>query len=198
MARYVRSEIEELRKEVVERLKLPPGPLAQYEDERPTSFWERVEELGLLVQALEVYDQLAADAAEERGLKRETKKEFQARMECEGRLEEAERLRAELVASGLSQREVQEELVERLQPLDGARTRPWSTPDPWECGRLFRKKAFQIEMRSMAADDDEPSDAELARFEIEQARWRQEERQALRAARRRAYQFKQEALVTAG
>ena len=50
----------------------------------------------------------------------------------------------------------------------------------------------------MAADDDEISDAELARFEIEQARWRQEERQALRAARQRAYQLKQAPLVTAG
>jgi len=139
---YEQSEIIAVRQAVAEKLEVPFGKV-----EAASTFWERVAEAGLLVKAIALYDDLAAEQAEWRGMKRETKKEFEARVEREGRREEAERLRAEFVEIGLSQREVQEELVNRIQPLDGTPTRPWSTPDPWEHGRLFRKKADQEQFR---------------------------------------------------
>jgi hypothetical protein len=115
-------------------------------------------------------------------------------VEREGRREEAERLRAELVATGLSQREVQKKLVNRMQPLDGTPTRPWSTPDPWEHGRLFRKKADQEEFQDLVSDDDEDEvEVTKAQWRIDCAKWRQEERQALRTARQRALELKAEA-----
>jgi hypothetical protein len=76
--------------------------------------------------------------------KRESQKEFWARMEREERREEAEWYLEELLEPGpepgLTKREAQEYLVEEFQPLDGTKTRAWLTPDPWECGRLDGKK----------------------------------------------------------
>ena len=183
---YEMSDIFWFRGLVRAELKLP-----ELKNETATAFWKRVEEAGLLLDALELYDQCADEIAEWRGMRRERKHEFEARVEREGRREEAERLRTELVATGLSQREIQEKLVARLQPLDGTRTRAWSTPDPWEAGRLFRTKADQEELRALASDDDEDDvEAEAAQRRIDCAKWRREERQALRAARRRAHELK--------
>jgi hypothetical protein len=98
-------------------------------------------------------------------------------------------VRARLVASGLSQRETQAELVERFQPLDGSTTRAWETPDPWQQGRLFKKKADQQQVwERMACDQDEDEEETVTEAEN---RWswaerRREERQALADARRRA------------
>ena len=114
---YEHDEVNEIRCEVEERLNLPPAKKGEYEP--AAAFWARVERAGLLPQALALYDQLAAERAAER-VRRETKKEFEQRVEREGRQAEAEHLRAELLASGLSQRQVQQELVKRLQPLEGS------------------------------------------------------------------------------
>lgn len=180
---YAWSDINWLREMVREELEL-----AELEHETAPAFWARVEKAGLLIEAVELYDELAA---ERQGMRRERKHEFEARVEREGRREEAERLRAELVATGMSQREIQEKLVARLQPLDGTRTRAWSTPDPWEAGRLFRTKKAQEQALALADDDDDTDvEAEEAQMRIQCAKWRQEERQALRAARRRAHELK--------
>jgi hypothetical protein len=72
--------------------------------------------------------------------RRESEKEFWSRVEREGRLELAESTWAELLASGLLKRKAREELVERFQPLDGSRTRAWTTPDSWQCGRQQGRK----------------------------------------------------------
>jgi hypothetical protein len=196
---YEQSDIFWLRHVVARRLNGPPHALPKCEDETAPEFWERVEKAGLLIQAVELYNQLAVEQTELRKRPRETKKDFEARVEREGRREEADRLRAELLAAGMSKREVHEELVERMQPLDGTRTRPWSTADPWEAGRLFRNKARQEKFQALITDDDDDysPEAAYAHERIEYAQWRQRERQALRAARRRAYELKQEALVPA-
>jgi hypothetical protein len=73
-------------------------------------------------------------------IQRERKKDFWSRIGREGRNEKVEKLHAELLASGMTQREAQAELVERFQSLDGSRTRAWDTPDSWECGRKDWKK----------------------------------------------------------
>ena len=62
--------------------------------------------------------------------RRERKQEFWARVEQEGRREQAEAAWKALLASGLPSRQAQEELVARFQPLDGSRTRAWPTPRP--------------------------------------------------------------------
>jgi hypothetical protein len=74
------------------------------------------------------------------GARRETKKEFWDRIEREGRREEAEAKRDELVAEGYYGRDVQARLVERFQPPDGTKTKAWPTPDSWDCGRVDAKK----------------------------------------------------------
>ena len=96
---------------------------------------------------------------------------------------------------GLSQREIQEELVLHLQPMDGTKTRAWVTPDPWECGRMFRTKERQNELLDLVVDWDHKDEVEWAQSKIERARRRQEERQALRAARRRAYELRTQVSV---
>jgi hypothetical protein len=124
------------------------------------------------------------------------KREFEQRVEREGRRAEAERLRTELLASGLSQREAQQQLVERLQPLDGSAKRAWPTPDPWAAGRLFRTRAAQKALlayvkQNYENDDDEDEDEEDEQWwRVECARRRREERLALAAARRRALVLK--------
>jgi hypothetical protein len=72
--------------------------------------------------------------------RRESEQEFWSRVEREGRLELAKATWAELLASGLLKRKAREELVERFQPLDGSRTRAWTTPDSWQCGRQQGRK----------------------------------------------------------
>jgi hypothetical protein len=116
-------------------------------------------------------------------------------MEREGRQAEAERLRAKLLASGLTRREAQVKLVERLQPFDGSTTRAWETPDPWEGGRLFRNKADQDERLNIvkrAEDEDYDEEFDEAKNRIFWAELRRDERQALADARRRARDIKQE------
>jgi hypothetical protein len=181
---YEYSEIIAIRRAVRRRLQLPAAE--QGEEEPATAFWEQVEKAGLLGKALALYDEVAAEHAARRQVRRETKREFEHRMEREGRQAEAERLRAELLASGLSQREAQAALVERLQPLDGSGTRVWETPDPWQAGRLFLKKAEQDRLLQEAGEGDKSAAAASARWRVECARWRREERLALAAARRRA------------
>jgi hypothetical protein len=167
----------------------------------PSDFWEDAEEKGMLVQAVELYDRLEAERA--RRPRRETKKEFEERVEKEGRAAEAQRLRDELLASGLNKREVQRRLVGRLQPLDGSATVAWETPNSWAKGRLFRTKAQHEELLALVeADNDADADFEEDEFEYDGqeakeaahrlacARWRQEEREALAEARRRAHALK--------
>src|SRR5262245_14636429 len=100
--------------------KLPPS---NKKNESAAEFWARVERAGLLIEAIALYDEIAAEYAEWKHTPRETKKKFEERIECEGRRAEAERMRAELLASGLTQRQVQAKLLKRLQPLDGSTTR---------------------------------------------------------------------------
>ena len=184
---YELSAIRGIRSAVEEQLDLPPYKGPKDRAETATEFWSRVERAGLLVKALALYDQLAAEGEEWRHIRRETKEEFAARIEREGRQVEVERKRTELVASGLSERDVQEELVACFQPLDGTETRVWETPDPWEHGRLFRRKRDQQELLELADDEDEDDAAcRDARWRIECAERRQEERTALKKARRRA------------
>jgi hypothetical protein len=111
MARYEHCAVNDIRQEVEARLRLPEP---KGRGETAEAFWERVERAGLLSKALALYDRLAEAYAAQARVRRETKRAFMERVEREGRRAEAERLRAELLASGLSQREAQEELVARL------------------------------------------------------------------------------------
>src|SRR6266478_4831055 len=183
---YEWSTVKALRCQVAEFLEnLPPS---KDKDETATAFWARVEKASRLVEALELYDEFAARDAEWVHTRRETKKAFAERIEREGRQTKVERARNELLASRLSQRKIQEQLVDRFQPLDGSHTRPWKTPDPWEAGRLFRKKADQVELLELADPEEDEDDKEVAEAEwrVECAKWRREERVALANARRRA------------
>jgi hypothetical protein len=183
-----------IRDAVETRLKLP-APKSQRES--AAEFWSRVEHAGLLSEALALYDRLAVQEAERARVRRETKKAFAQRIEREGRQDEAAQVRAELLASGLSQREAQVELVARLQPLDGSETRAWQTPDPWESGRLFQKKADQKYVMAKANEDEDEEAAE-ARHRLAWAEYRQKERVALAAARRRLRALKAAAPDVAG
>jgi hypothetical protein len=149
---YECSPIGRIRHAVEERLKLPPITGRVFREESPMDFWARLERAGLLLEALALYDRLAASKAHRAHMRRETKKQFAERIEREGRRAEAERLHAALLASGLSEREAQEELVSRLQPLDGTESRAGPTPDPWTAGRLFRRKEDQDEVLALAKD----------------------------------------------
>src|SRR6266704_2473531 len=196
---FARSEIFMLRHMVEKRLKLPAAKVPQGNEETATQFWSRVEGAGLLLKALALYDELDAEYAAWKHTRRETKKAFAERIEREGRQAEAERVRAELMTSGLPERDVQEQLVARLQPLDGSETRVWPTPDPWAAGRLFRSKKDQEELQSLASDEDEDDEAvNDAERRIQCAQWRREERCALMAARRRALVLKASASDGAG
>jgi hypothetical protein len=184
---YERSVVATLRKCVENELKMPPKIGSKDQTETPAEFWSRVEKAGLLAKALALYDELAAENEAWVHTRRETKKQFAERVEREGRGAEVERERAALLASGMSERDAQEELVDRFQPLDGSATRNWPTPDPWQEGRLFRKKAEQDELLALANDDDEErAEARQAYWRVEYARRRRAERNALEAARRRA------------
>lgn len=203
MAWYEYSEIQFIRGAVEEQLKLPPynGPKGQRES--ATAFWARVERAGLLLEALALYDKEWAERMWYMHMRRETKKQFAERIEREGRQAEAECVRAELRASGMSEREIQVDLVTRLQPLDGTDTRAWETPDPWQAGRLFRRKVDQDRLLELAnpdgTDDDagyQGKQAQEARWRVECAKRRQEERRALAAARKRALVLKAGAKVS--
>jgi hypothetical protein len=188
-ARYEYCPIADLRLEVDRRLALyaPSGP------EGPAAFWSRVEQAGKLAQALELYDRLTAERAEQAEAQCETKHEFTERVKREGREAEVERLREELLGAGLSQREVQAQLVERFQPLDGSRTRAWETPDPWQQGRLFRRKEDERRLVAWARGGETSSRNEAiadAKARVSWANRRADERQALAAARRRAQVLK--------
>jgi hypothetical protein len=191
--RYEYCEVADIRGWVEEQLQKLPA--SKSENESPEEFWSRVERAGLLIKALALYDEIAAEYAEWRHTRRETKKQFDQRMEREGRQAEAERLRAKLLASGLTRREAQIKLVERMQPLDGSTTRAWETPDPWEGGRLFRNKADQDERLSIVKrgeDEDYDEEFDEAKNRIFWAELRRDERQALADARQRARDIKQE------
>jgi len=64
--------------------------------------------------------------------KRESRKQFLARVEKEGRHQEAETFYDGLIASGVSARESRRRAVETFQPIDGSRTAAWETPNRWE------------------------------------------------------------------
>jgi hypothetical protein len=191
-ARYAYCEIADIRVTVAAQLKL-----SAQKPEAAAEFWARVERAGQLQKALTLFDQVAAKLAARRQVRRETREQFAQRVEQEGRQAEAERLRAELLEAGMTHREVQVELVKRLQPLDGTPSRAWETPDPWDAGRLFRRKEdehrlLNLEKQSQHQDDDYDDDdddqpvysEELNR--LDWARRRRAERLALAAARRRA------------
>ena len=181
--RHQHCEVFEIRCEVQAELNLPA-----VKGEGAKEFWSRVEKAGLLVEALDLYDEWADVRADCAKMPRETKQEFAQRIKREGRWKKAELIRKELLASGLSQREAQAELVHRMQPLDGREARAWKTPDPWEAGRLFRKKADQDLVLRQAYEAH--SDEEVAEDRLNWARFRQRERQALLDARRRARDLK--------
>jgi hypothetical protein len=192
-SRYEYCEAAEIRELVEKRLhKLLAH---KNEDESATEFWSRVERADLLIEALALYDELAAERSEQRHTWRETKKQFDERIERERRQAEAEQVRSELLLSGLTQREAQVKLVERFQPLDGTKTRAWETPDPWEAGRLFKKKEDQQNLLELAGGGEEEYEVEgltEAENRLNWARWRRNERQALVAARERARVLKLE------
>jgi hypothetical protein len=188
--RYEYCEVADIRARVEDQL--PKLPACKGTDETPAEFWARAERAGLLEEALALYDKIAA---ERRQTRRETKKQFDQRIEHERRHAEVERVRAELLASGLTNRETQVELVNRFQPRDGTKTRAWETPDPWQQGRLFKKKTDQQKvLEQVERDEDEDEDDEVTEAEnrLQWAERRREERQALADARRRAWAMKQE------
>jgi hypothetical protein len=182
-AGFKRCVIRELRWEIDEELDLPPfRPVFRGQEETPAQFWERVAGAGLLVEALALYDELVAERKAWAQTTKETKKQFVQRIEREGRTAEMERVRAELLASGLTTREVQEELVEKFQPRDGSRTRSWPTPDPWRNGRLFQKKAYQDEVLAQV-DEDKYGEEAVTMRRVWNAKERMAERCALAVAR---------------
>src|SRR5262245_777081 len=195
-ARYEYCEIFDIRSCMEQELE--KLPVSNNKNETAAQFWARVEQAGLLIEALARYDELAAEFAQGRHTRRESKKDFKQRMEREGRQAEAEGVRAELLASGMTQRQAQAKLVARLQPLAGGSTAAWQTPDPWANGRLFKKKADQHLVLKLVKDADD-TDGENEDEEVTEARgrlfWaelRQEERQALANARQRAEVLKRE------
>jgi len=204
---YEQSRVRMLRSFVTKHLE-EEGllPRSKDEDEAAAVFWARVEEAGFLVKALELYDQFDDQDVEWVHRPRETKKAFAERIEREGRQAEVDAARKELLEHGYSLRKIHEQLVYRFQPQDGTLTRPWETPDPWEAGRLFRKKEDQDKFLAEAERDDvhdycpesrwrfewaqqhreKRIASENAKYRVDCAKWRQEERVALSNARRRA------------
>jgi hypothetical protein len=189
---YRQNPIKAIRLEVGERLALQPsGRFRGREDlEPPAYFWERVEASEQLLQALALFDKLEAEERRKARVPRETKRTFTERVQREQRLEEVERVRAELLASGLGDREAQEQLVARFQPLDGTTTRAWPTPNSWNSERLFRNKEVETELLRLAKDTEDDPKVEQAKERVEAAQSRQRERVALAAARRRALVLK--------
>jgi hypothetical protein len=165
---YELSEEQGLRLAVADHLMgkglLPPS---RDKNETAAAFWERAEKAGLLITALDLYDKFVEEREQWVHMLRETKETFAERIQREGRRAEVEHARNELAAAEFSLREIHVKLVYRFQPLDGSRTRPWETPDPWEKGRLFRKKGDQDRLLAAAdSDGDEEDDYDY------EARWR--------------------------
>jgi hypothetical protein len=149
-----------------------------------------VEKAGLLEQALIICDELAAQDAEEVRPRRESKKMFEERIAREGRQAEVDRERKDWLESGFSLRETQAFLVDKFQPLDGSKTCPWSTPDPWAAGRMFRRKEDYEKLLSEV----DPFEAMRAKkkevnYRWECAQWRRDERDALAKARQRCWEL---------
>src|SRR5262245_54736116 len=138
---YDLSEVKGIRCRAGEKLK--GLVISKDKNETEVLFWTRLERAGRLVKAWELYDELAEERGDWVPRAGETKKAFAERIEREGRQADVERVRSKLLAEGRTLREIHTYLVNRFQPLDGSRTRPWETPDPWEAGRLFRKKEDQ-------------------------------------------------------
>ena len=166
-------------------------------DETATAFWERVEKAGLLQKALDLFDELAKKEAEEARVRRETKKMFAERIEREGRQAEVEEKRQELMESGLPLRDIHQLLVLSFQPLDGSETQAWTTPNPWEAGRLCRKKEEQERLLRQEDPDGYHDKASDDSWRLECLKWRREERVALVNARRRAWTLKGAAAAAA-
>jgi len=204
---FAKSEVNWFRSltenQLVEAKKLSPS---KNKEETAAAFWARIERAGLLEEALKLYDQIAESHAEWVQTPRETKKMFAERIEREGRQDEVEKVRQQLLEEGFSLREIHEKLINRFQPKDGSHTRPWETPNPWENGRLFRKKEAQeqlvAEIERGKENDWCPKSrwryeweqmrqekrlaSSNAKYRMDCAKWRQEERIALANARRRA------------
>jgi hypothetical protein len=204
---FAKSNVHWFRRQAEDRL-IQEKKMSSSKDKEETAaaFWLRMEKAGLLEEALKLYDEIAESHAEWMHATRETKKMFAERIEREGRQEEVESERKRLSAEGHSLRKIHEELVDLFQPLDGSWTRPWTTPNPWENGRLFRKKedqnrcAAEIE-RGKESDycpknrwryeweqmhQEKRSASTNAKYRMDCAEWRREERVALANARHRA------------
>jgi hypothetical protein len=85
-------------------------------------------------------------------VRRESAKQFWARVEREGRLGEAEAMLDTLLDGGCSKRAAQALLVEEFQPPEGSRVRAWPTPDSWACGRVGGKKPAPSKQERLEQD----------------------------------------------
>jgi hypothetical protein len=193
--------------QLVEAKKLTPS---QNKEETAVEFWARLERAGLLEEALKLYDEIAESYAEWVHTPRETKKMFAERIEREGRQAEIEEQRQFYSELGYSLREIHEMLVDDFQPLDGSQTRPWTTPNPWENGRLFRKKEdqkrFAAEIEAYDKNDYCPKNrwryewnqmhqekrrvSTKAEWRVDCAKWRRDERIALANAHKRVRELR--------
>jgi hypothetical protein len=95
--------------------------------------------------------------------RRESILQFWARVDKEGRRAQAQAARDQLLAAGRSKRHTQALLVQCFQPLDGNKTRAWTTPDSWACGRQDARKPppdqqelFEQDVLWVHANQDEP------------------------------------------
>jgi hypothetical protein len=182
---YEFGDIRLIREDVKEQLNLSPASEKDEDEETPFAFWQRVKKAGLLSEALTLFDEISAAYAAAVPIRRETRAQFAERIEREGRKAEVARMRAKLLASGYSEREAQVKLVDRFQPLDGSETQAWATPDPWEKGRLFQKKADHERLLAESKTKKELVEYKQREAErrIQFAEMRQRERSALAYAR---------------
>jgi hypothetical protein len=118
---YELSAVQGFRRSVAEYLEEEGLLPSKNKNETAAAFWGRVEKAGLLVKALDLYDEFADQDVEWNHARRETKKDFAERTEREGRQAEVESARNELLELGYSLREIQKKLVHHFQPLDGER-----------------------------------------------------------------------------
>jgi hypothetical protein len=86
-------------------------------------------------------------------------------------------------------------LIKRFQPKDGTKAKAWETSDPWERGRLLKKKADQQQVWELIERDKDKDEEETVTEAENRWSWaerRRDERQALADARLRAWAMKQE------